>query len=69
MKQLDTDTVLAIIKMIDNRINALNVEIDEHIGYHPIHLFGANNALKDLSNHLQEYIEGEISAMENSTAE
>ena len=54
--------------MIENRINAVNVEIDkyEDDGFKSLyHLFGKHWALTELSSHLQEYIEGLVSQAEN----
>lgn len=60
MKQLDTDTVLTIIKMIEVRIKESEEDnlqdIDFAVGY--------ESALKMLSNHLQDYIEGLVSQAE-----
>ena len=74
---MDTTTVLTIIKMIENQRADIRAMIDgtrpgelrdsqwifkcEKVGY------GADTALRHLAYHLQDYIEGQVSAMENST--
>ena len=81
MKQLDTDTVLTIIKMIDERQKQVISILETHkqavaegwntyadpyvINYSE----GQAKAYKELSRHLQSYIEGQLNAAENSTAE
>jgi hypothetical protein len=63
---MDTTTVLAIIKMIDAQLlhiarkhSANNLTFEAFLA--------ASSELTKLGNHLQEYIEGQVSAMENST--
>ena len=63
--QLDTDTVLTIIQMIDRRI-------DFYAKYYPINndkdyqiAIGKEMALSELQNYLQEYIEGLVTQAEN----
>ena len=61
MKHLDTDTLLTIIKMIDNEITSLFKEEDIHSEY----LIGGYTVLRSLYAKVQiEYL-----AVENSTAE
>lgn len=64
--QLDTDTVLTIIQMIDRRI-------DFYAKYYPINndkdyqiAIGKEMALSELQNYLQEYIEGLVTQAENN---
>ena len=65
---MDTTTVLQIIKMIDSRLSILKNERDNG-ELSSDDYFPAKAELESLGNHLQEYIEGQISAMENSTQE
>ena len=68
MKQLDTDTVLEIIRMLDVRINALfkesreetNERVSLAIGHEAI-------GLESFRDHLQDYIEGLVNQVENQT--
>lgn len=60
---MDIQTVLDIIKMIDVQIH--NLEQAEDIWQEEEH-FGVKH-LSLLRDHLQEYIEGQVSAMETST--
>ena len=62
---MDTQTVLDIIKMIDVQIH--NLEQAEDIWQEEEH-FGVKH-LSLLRDHLQDYIEARVSAMENSTPE
>ena len=70
MKTLDTQTVLEIIKMIDaysaaaydNIQNA--IEKNEEPSSYDIGVF---DQMSSLSDHLQDYIEARVSAMETST--
>lgn len=68
MKQLDTDTVLAIIKMIDARLHFVATAYEAHLmtdeGF-----YSASNALTELQDYLQEYIEGQVNALENQSPE
>lgn len=62
MKQLDTDTVLKIIEMIDYRLTA-------SIKAHHIdkeYFSGKIDAYDELAHHLQDYIEGLVSQAENN---
>jgi hypothetical protein len=59
---MDTQTVLDIIKMIDNQIH--NLEQAEDIWQEEEH-FGVKH-LSLLRDHLQDYIEARVSAMEIS---
>ena len=61
---MDTTTVLAIIKMIDAQLlhiarkhSANNLTFQEFLA--------ASSELTKLGNHLQEYIEGEVSKIES----
>jgi hypothetical protein len=61
---MDTTTVMQIIKMIETQIwNKVAPNKAYHISDARI------SALHELKEHLQEYIEGQVSAMENSTGE
>ncbi len=64
-QQLDTDTVLAIIDMIDRKIDydAKHLPINNDKDYH--RAVGREIALSELQSHLQEYIEGLVSQAEN----
>jgi len=65
---MDTTTVLEIIKMIDAQLihiarkhSANNLTFQEFLA--------ASKELTKLENHLQDYIDQQVSAMENSTGE
>lgn len=64
MKQLDTDTVLAIIKMIDTRLYSIAKDYEQGLmtdeGF-----YSASNALTELQDKLQKYIEGLVNQVEN----
>jgi uncharacterized protein YaaN involved in tellurite resistance len=62
---MDTTTVLEIIKMIQTQKDTLMN--DEEMFQEEY--YGAMNALNELQGHLQDYIEGQVSAIENSTGE
>lgn len=62
---MDTQTVLDIIKMLDNQIN--NLEEAEDIWQEELH-FGVKH-LSFIRDHLQSFIEGQLNAMENQTGE
>jgi hypothetical protein len=68
---MDTGTVLEIIKMIDTRITKYNVEIDDENDNTSMYwnLSSGRNALTELQNHLQSFIEAQLNAAENSTGE
>lgn len=53
---MNTQTVLTIIEMIEAQIKWTDCKIQ-------------SLPLRQLQNHLQEYIEAQVSAMENSTPE
>lgn len=61
---MDTTTVLAIIEMIDARLANL-----ENTTMHIEDYLGADRALTELQQHLQSFIEGQLSAAENQTVE
>ena len=65
---MDTQTVLDIIKMIDARIDYL---VEEHSegNMSDDEFYGRKSELSGLSADLQEYIEGQLNAAENSTPE
>lgn len=71
-KKMDTETVLEIIKMLDNQIDYVNVEEYEgYDQYDPTNIKneGRYHALTDFRDHLQNFIENEISKAENQTGE
>lgn len=66
---MDTGTVISVIGIIDSNIrfyeNLVNTSDDSDIsGY-----LAAISALSNLSDYLQEYIEGQLNAFENQTGE
>ena len=69
MKQLDTDTVLTIIQMLDNKLDTIGCTI----GYIEENTFDSTEELKiqestliSFRDHLQDYIEGLVSQAENN---
>jgi hypothetical protein len=62
---MDTTTVLTIIKMIETRISYIQAGSGHFFEWDR----GALDVLSDLHQHLQDYIEGQVSAIENSTGE
>ena len=71
MKNLDNHTVLEIISMIDARIKQFAVRNDEDPMYYGADntgkmfiAYGAEESLRQLSDYLQEYIEGQVSQVE-----
>ena len=72
MKQLDTHTVLEIIKMIDKYSSAAYTNIEEAIEkgeYASPYDIGVFDQMSELSDHLQSFIEAQLNAVENSTGE
>ena len=74
MKNLDTQTVMEIIEMIQNRMNHIskNAPVAEHedgLWFVDDYDQGQINALGELHDHLQGYIEGLVSQVENGTGE
>lgn len=63
---MDTGTVLSIIEMIDTRILAIQMENKEK-GF--TIRTKSEVELTELLNHLQEFIENEVSKAENQTGE
>lgn len=63
MKQLDTDTVVEIIKMIDILLKYNAKNCDPNFRAHSL---GYTDGLVDLQEHLQEYIEGLVTQAENN---
>lgn len=70
--QLDTDTVLTIIKMIETRHSSDNAHYTNLLyDMYPSdeetksYFRGKAEALDELKNHLQEYIEGLVTQAEN----
>ena len=74
---MDTTTILAIIEMIDARNSSdnesyTNLLYSMYEPYEPetkSYFRGKCEALDELRNHLQSYIESQVSALENSTGE
>jgi hypothetical protein len=64
---MDTTTVLEIIKMLDRQINVYGGisgnDCDNDYSQ------GRVDVCTELRNHLQSFIEGQVSAIENSTGE
>ena len=70
MAQLDTHTVLEIIKMIDYRTAVTNKALRLRIMKDEKQYFsGKIDAYEELAHHLQEYIEGQLNVAENNTGE
>lgn len=74
--QLDTDTVLTIIKMIDKQILGLELAYEQGVDFYdpdfeyPMSdeaLSGAQGSLKYLGDHLQKYIDGLLTQAENKS--
>jgi hypothetical protein len=73
---MDTTTVLEIIEMIKTRYEAYD-DLYENMKSLPLSVNGMQsakyackcNALHELINHLESYIEAQLSAAENSTGE
>ena len=66
---MDTTTVLEIIKMIDNQIDYYRRNNNQDGFGNIIKEFpqGQEDSLTKLKNHLQSFIEGQVSAIENRT--
>lgn len=63
MKNLDTATVLAIIEMINNRIEEIKMDAEnEHIDV--IQAYDKFTELDKLGHYLQSFIEGELNKAE-----
>jgi hypothetical protein len=70
MFYMDTTTVMQIIKMIENKKESIIQEyIKKGINEELAKNVPKVEVLRELEYHLQEYIEGQVSAMENSTGE
>jgi len=67
---MDTTTVMQIINMIDAQIR-MNFDIistDSTLGYEDVESIANQSwGLEKFRDHLQDYIEGEVNAMENRT--
>ena len=67
---MDIKTLLEIIKLIDYRLSrsekCYKSPLDMDFGTRE-YFRGKIDAYEELSHHLQEYIEGQVSAMETST--
>lgn len=75
---MDTATVIEIIKKLDSHIKVIaeeykDVDTDppQNVPMDPFYWItvGKEMALTDLRDHLQDYIEGQLSAAENQTGE
>jgi hypothetical protein len=64
---MDTQTVLEIIEMLDNKVKALRIEIDESPlqGADLEFEMGMMRGFKEFRDHLQEYIESQVNQVEN----
>ena len=70
MKQLDTDTVLTIIKMISRQLDMINGYALHNKGglteTEAISAIAGRDTLIQIRDHLQDYIEGLVSQAENN---
>lgn len=67
---MDTSTVLEIIVMLNNKIRQLVEESEDAVSLSVGMVFHHEAvALIEFRDHLQEYIESQVSALENSTGE
>lgn len=67
---MDTETVLKIIGMLDNSIKSEFAHPDEQFYSNSYsYRLGRMDAYHELSQHLQSFIESQVSALENSTGE
>lgn len=69
---MDIQTTLDIIKMIDVKIKNIDFYEDEYYDkYDPANIRdkGIHNALNELKNHLQSFIEAELNKAELQTRE
>jgi len=69
-KKMDTETVLKIIKMIENnlKVSEENTPITQPAKDYQF-VLGRENALQELQDHLQSFIEGQLNALENQAGE
>jgi len=65
---MDNITVLEIIRMLDVAINHHHTEIEKDDASREGRI-GAHFALSEFRDHLQEYIEAQVSAIENQGSE
>jgi len=66
---MDTTTVLEIIKIIDNRISNLTTDYYNEGNLSDSEYHYRITEIADLHNHLQSYIEAQVSAIENQGSE
>lgn len=66
---MDTTTVLEIIKIIDNRISNLTTDYYNEGSLSDSEYHYRITEIADLHNHLQGFIESQVSAIENQTGE
>jgi hypothetical protein len=73
---MDTGTIIGVVRIIDSDIKALLTEREIYLGsqeeWCKAQKFAIEHTVKrleDLSDYFQGYIEGQISAMENSQGE
>ena len=72
MTQLDTHTVLEIIRSIKTAQRFVEEDLDttfecETTREYKAYVKGQVDALQDLRNHLQSFIEGQLNVAENNT--
>jgi hypothetical protein len=65
---MDTETVLQIINLIDNRLEIIEetfiIDPDKEERYDTGQQIGKQDALEELRDYLQEYIESQVSQIE-----
>lgn len=67
---MDTATVLQIIAVLDNKIDSIEQMINSLYDYEDdTAMHHHREGLEDIRDYLQEYIESQLSAAENSTGE
>lgn len=69
---MDTTTVLEIIKLIDYRLGQLEKRLKSPLDMDLAtreYFKGKADAYDELSYHLQQFLEGQLNAVENSTGE
>lgn len=66
---MDTTTVLEIIKMLDTKIANHTIAMEEHGVSQDSFAIGVNKGLTIARDHLQSFIEAQVNAEENKSAE
>lgn len=72
MKNLDTQTVMEIIRMLDvamEKTSKASQESATATGEIDLYLVGKYDSLAQIADHLQSYIEGQLNAEELRTGE